>query len=279
MKITYFGTTTLLFDDGKDQVLFDCHLTRPSLARYLFGRAGTDRALADRVQKDYSIDRLRAVFISHTHHDHVMDAPYAALRTGARIFGSSSALNAARGGGVPEGALVLFRGGETFRIGGFSVRIIPSLHSKPTVFNNDLGETIDRPLVQPARLRVYKEGGSFDFLVEAEGKRYVIRPSFSQIPGQYKGCRADVLFLGTAGLGKAGKEEERTFYKETLDRIRPSLVIPLHWDNFFLPLTRPARLLPWPMDRTDRAFFRLAGACRRRGISCLVQIPGTFIEL
>ena len=23
MKITYFGTTTLLFDDGKDQILFD----------------------------------------------------------------------------------------------------------------------------------------------------------------------------------------------------------------------------------------------------------------
>ena len=38
MKVTCFGTTTLLFDDGRDQILFDAHLTRPSLARYLFGK-------------------------------------------------------------------------------------------------------------------------------------------------------------------------------------------------------------------------------------------------
>ena len=31
LKVTFFGTTTLLFDDGKDQVLFDAHVTRPSL--------------------------------------------------------------------------------------------------------------------------------------------------------------------------------------------------------------------------------------------------------
>ena len=27
MKVTYFGTTTLLFDDGKDQIFFDAHFT------------------------------------------------------------------------------------------------------------------------------------------------------------------------------------------------------------------------------------------------------------
>lgn len=31
MKVTYLGTTTLLFDDGTDQILFDCHVIRPSL--------------------------------------------------------------------------------------------------------------------------------------------------------------------------------------------------------------------------------------------------------
>ena len=31
LKVTFFGTTTLLFDDGKNQVLFDAHVTRPSL--------------------------------------------------------------------------------------------------------------------------------------------------------------------------------------------------------------------------------------------------------
>ena len=48
--------------------------------------------------------------------------------------------------------------------------MIPSIHSKPTIINNDLGQTIDKPLRQPARLRDYKECGSCDFYVEAEKK-------------------------------------------------------------------------------------------------------------
>ena len=50
LKVTFFGTTTLLFDDGKDQLLFDAHLTRPS-ARQFFGgeKASTNTALCDSV--------------------------------------------------------------------------------------------------------------------------------------------------------------------------------------------------------------------------------------
>ena len=40
-----------------------------------------------------------------------MDAPYFASRTGADIYGSSSALNVARGGDIPEDRLHKFSGG------------------------------------------------------------------------------------------------------------------------------------------------------------------------
>ncbi len=279
MKITYFGTTTLLFDDGQDQVLFDAHFTRPSLGRYIFGRGETDRALADALLERHRVNRLRAIFASHAHHDHVMDAPYVAIRTGAGIFGSMSALNVARGGGVPEERLTEFHGGETCEVGGFRVKVIPSLHSKPTLINNDLGVTIDRPLRQPARLRDYHEGGSFDFLVEHDERRYLIRPSFNYIEGQLDGIRADVLFLGTAGLAKADKETEARFFAETVDKVKPKLVIPLHWDNFFSPLDKPAKGMIPLVERTEVAFFRLVQNCEARGVNCLVQLPRTSIEI
>ncbi|MCR5067259.1 MAG: hypothetical protein K6A14_04260 [Erysipelotrichaceae bacterium] len=73
MKVTFFGTTTLLFDDGTDQILFDCHFTRPSLAKYITnGSEPTDTALADFLMKLHDISRLKAIFVSHSHHDHVM---------------------------------------------------------------------------------------------------------------------------------------------------------------------------------------------------------------
>lgn len=279
MKVTFFGTTTLLFDDGTDQALFDAHFTRPSLFKYIFGSAGTDARLADELLAAHPMDRLRAVFISHSHHDHVMDAPYVMDHTGATLYGSRSALNVARGGGVPEGRLVEFKGGETFEAGGYKVRVLPSLHSRPTLLNNDLGQTIDAPLRQPARLRDYKEGGSFDFYVEAGGKRCLIRPSFNYIEGQLDGLRADVLFLGVAGLAKADAATEAKFFAETVDKVRPRLVIPLHWDNFFKRLDRPATGMYPLVERTEVSFYRLARQCEARGIDCLIQPPRTSVEI
>ena len=157
MKVTYFGTTTLLFDDGADQVLFDAHVTRPSLGRYVRGgKAGSDSSLCDRLIRLHRIDRLRAVFVSHTHHDHVLDAPYFANSCGARIYGSESAKNIALGGNVPEENIVVFGHGSSFAVGKFRIRILKSLHSKPTIFNNDLGKAVKEPLAQPAVLRDYK---------------------------------------------------------------------------------------------------------------------------
>ncbi|MBR1560090.1 MAG: MBL fold metallo-hydrolase [Clostridia bacterium] len=277
MKVTWFGTTTLLFDDGRDQVLFDCHVTRPSIPRYLFGQLRTDAALADRLIERHHIDRLRAIFVSHAHHDHVMDAPFFALRCGAAIYGSPSALNVGRGGGVPEDRLRPF--GDPDIIGGFEVTALPSLHSKPTLFNNDLGQTIDRPVAQPARKRNYKEGRSWDFVVRHSGRTYVIRPSFNYIEEQLDGVCADVLFLGVSGLSKADAATRARFFAETVDKVRPHTVIPIHWDDFFSPLAKPVRGMPRFIEDTGRSLRILGDYCGARGINCLVQLPLTSVEL
>ena len=279
MKVTFFGTTTLLFDDGKDQIFFDAHMTRPSLMKYIFGSCPTDRAVVDEKLRLHQVDRLKAIFVSHSHHDHVMDAPYIAEKTGAMIYGTSSALNVARGGDIPEDKLVQFAANETYQVGGYSIKVIPSIHSKPTILNNDLGQTIDAPLRQPARLRDYKEGGSYDFYVEAGNKKIMIRPSFNYIKGQMDGYQADVLFLGVAGLQKADEKTERVFFEETIEKLQPKLVIPVHWDNFFSPLTKPVVGMPRLVEKTEVVFYKLAKYCEAHGVDCVVQIPGTSLEI
>ena len=166
-----------MFDDGKDQVLFDAHMTRPSLMKYVFGSVPTDAGVVEEKLRLHHVDRLRAIFVSHSHHDHVMDAPFIVAKCGCMFYGSRSALNVARGGDIPEEKLVGFEAGRTYEVGDYRITVIPSLHSKPTILNNDLGETIDAPLRQPARLRSYKESGSYDFFIEVQGKSIMIRPS------------------------------------------------------------------------------------------------------
>ena len=280
LKITFFGTTTLLFDDGRDQIFFDAHFTRPSIEKYIAGaKVETDRGLCDKLIGLHHIDRLRAIFISHTHHDHVMDAPYVADRCKAMIYGSSSAKNVAIGGGIPEEKTVVFEDRSEYSIGEYTIRIIKSLHSKPNKFNNDLGVPIEDPLVQPASLRDYKEGGSYDFFIEHGDKKILIRPSFNYIEGQLDGIQADVLFLGVAGLAKADEDMEKAFYAETVEKTKARLVIPVHWDNFFASLEEPVEDMPELIEKTDVVFYKLARYCEAHDVNCLIQYPCTSIEI
>ena len=279
MKVTYLGTTMLLFDDGNDQILFDCHVTRPSIPKYALGKIKTDCETADKVIKQFKINRLRAMFISHSHHDHVMDAPYFSNMCGSMIYGTESTLNVARGGNVPEDRLATFAGNHSYNVGNFKVTVFRSLHSKPSFFNNDLGQTIDEPLRQPARKKLYKEGGSYDFLVECENKRILIRPSYNFIEGQLDGIQADVLFLAIAGLSGDDPEHKKKFWSETVEKVNPQVVIPLHWDNFFTPLYSPIVGLPKMFEFTGKSMHELAVACAERGASCVVQMPLTSMEI
>ena len=279
MKVTYLGTTMLLFDDGKDQILFDCHVTRPSIPVFALGKLKTDEAVADKVIRQFKMNRLKAMFISHSHHDHVMDAPYFANVCGCDIYGTKSTMNVAKGGNVAEEKIHLFSDGDKIQLGDYNITVMASLHSKPSFFNNDLGQVIEEPLVQPMKKKAYKEGGSYDFLVEHKGRKYLIRPSYNFIPGQLDGVQADVLFLAIAGLAKDEKGHKEQFWKETVEKVKPELVIPLHWDNFFTPLYSPIIGLPKMFEFTGKSMHDLAAACAERGVCCAVQMPLTTMEI
>ena len=280
LRVTFLGTTVLLFDDGKDQVLFDAHLTRPSIKHFLRGElVATNRNLCDEIIKNHHMDRLRAIFISHTHHDHVMDAPYISNRCGAEIYGSESAKNVAIGGKVAKKRITVFEEGDTYTIGDFKITVIKALHSKPTIINDNIGMPIEEPLLQPVALWKYYEGGSYDFYVEHGDKKILIHPSFNYIEGKLQGFEADTIFLGVAGLGRATKEEEEKYFAETVETTKARLVIPVHWDNFFAPLNEPVMEMPEYVDKYNDVFYKTAKYCSEHDINFILQYPCTSIEL
>lgn len=241
IKVTFLGTATLLFDDGETQLMTDGFLSRPS-ARMLLKPIQTAPAIVDAALARAKIDRLKGLFVAHSHYDHSFDVAYVVQRTKARLYGSISTLNVGRGGGLREDQLALYEPGRALNFGKFTVTILNSKHSPPTAVNNDLGQVISEPLRQPARAEAYKEGGSFDMLIRHGEHVILVKASGNFVEGAWDDLRADVVFLGAGGLGRQTPAFRNALYDQTVGKVHPRLVIPIHWDNFLLPLSE--RLVP-----------------------------------
>lgn len=157
VKATFYGTSTLLFDDGETQILVDAFITRPTLstvaASLQTGAAliETDKAVVDAWLARPEVGNIAAIFPAHSHHDHAIDVAYIANRTGARVYGSESTLNIARGGDVPEEQLSRYQLGKPVVVGRFTVTVLPGRHPhNPPPLTDDRDLTIDAPLPQPA---------------------------------------------------------------------------------------------------------------------------------
>lgn len=266
IAVTWLGTSTLLFDDGETQLMIDGFISRPSLWTVMTSALRTDTALVDRVLERIGARRLRALFVVHSHYDHALDAPYIARTTGAQLHGSPSTLNLGRGGGVPEAQLVAFAPGRELAIGRFAVTILASRHTPPTAANDNLGRVIERPLAQPIPVAAFAEGGSFDVLIRHGGRAVLVKASTDAVPGALDGVRADVLFLGTAQLGRQDAAFRDRFYAQTVGAVRPTLVVPIHWDDFFAPLTERLVAPHRFVDDLPAGFAYLIGRLAADGI-------------
>lgn len=248
VQVTFLGVASMLIDDGQTQLLMDGFVSRPGLFKTAFGKIKSDTVLVKKVIADLDMHHLMAVFTAHSHYDHAMDAPYMARFTGAQLFGSTSTLNIGRGAGLSEKQLQLYEPGRELHFGGFTVVILNSRHTPPIKVmgksNDDLGVEIKKPLQQPAKLEAYTEGGAYDVLIKHHGKSMLIKASTNFIPGALDTLHADALFLGIASLSKQGEAFRDSFYSQTIKALKPTVIIPVHWDNFFKPLSNHLPALP-----------------------------------
>lgn len=245
VRVTYLGTSSLLLDDGETQILTDGFFSRPSLWRVLFTKLSSNENEIKYVMLLAGIKNLKGIFVCHSHYDHSMDAPFIAKETNAKLYGSVSTLFVGKGGGVPEEQLVLFEPGKKIQIGKFKITVLNSKHSPPFKI---LGRTnaadpnrpdLTEPLAQPAKAEEFIEGGAYDFLVEHGKHSLLIKGSTNYIEGAWKDLKAEVVFLGIAALAKQDSEFQNKYYEETIGSVKPKIVVPVHWDNFFKPLTEP----------------------------------------
>ncbi|MFB2977574.1 MBL fold metallo-hydrolase [Microseira sp. BLCC-F43] len=273
IRVTSFGTTMLLFDDGTTQVMVDGYITRvPEWWKDPQQEVETNKDWVNQALSEYAkVDRLKALFVAHSHFDHALDVAYIAKKTEAQLYGSESTLNIGRGGGVPEDKMTLYDPGKEVKVGEFTVTVLRSQHSRPTPgVNDDLGQVIGAPLTQPTMLLNYVEGNSFDFVIKHRDRSILVKPSANYIWGALEQVPpVNVLFLGMATAGSQTVRPEtspqmpmpqipvcpeyrdflKNFYDQTVDTLHPKLVIPIHWDDLQFKL-EPTQILT-PLDDRD----------------------------
>lgn len=246
VELRYFGTAGWQISDNKTTILVDPYISRINGPAPPGGGSGhvvagdtrrsygwNDLATPDESAIDAHIKKADLVLITHTHYDHVLDVPHIALKTGATVIGTESTANVMRAYALPEEQIITVRGGEDYQFPGFSLKIIPSLHSPLDHKHYFSSAAAPSGMKAPLTLeQIHPEGGTLAYLVRLDGHQILAFGGNNYIERELSGLEPDVVLVG------AGASRKEIYdYSGRLMRAlhNPALVLPTHWDNFLAP--------------------------------------------
>ncbi|MBC7973676.1 MAG: MBL fold metallo-hydrolase, partial [Myxococcales bacterium] len=152
-----------------------------------------------------------------------------ALRTGATLLGSLSTTRVGRASGLDDDHLIAVKGGEDLAMDGYSIRVIPSLHSAVGV-QYLFGEIPAEPQL-PMPAAQYREGGTLAYLVRIAGRAILVLDTANFIERELAGLRPEIAIIAP-GL----REHIHDYTCRLLHTLGdPPIVIATHFDDWKAP--------------------------------------------
>lgn len=99
----------------------------------------------------------------------------------------------------------------------------------------------------------------YSMFIDHDGKTALVQGSAGFKKGALIGQHADVVFLCIGTLGKLEQGYQEDYWREVVEAVHPRLIIPIHWDDFSLPLGQPLVPMPRPLDDFDKSMTFLLG--------------------
>jgi L-ascorbate metabolism protein UlaG (beta-lactamase superfamily) len=87
----------------------------------------------------------------------------------------------------------------------------------------------------------YKLGVPYVLLVTHPKGSWLIVGSAGYVEGALEGLSADTVFLGVGGLGSQTDTYRERFWRETVGRVNPERLVPIHYDSLTAPVEGPFR--------------------------------------
>ncbi len=266
IKITNFGTSTLLFEDGETRLLIDGFFTRPSILKLIGRRNRPNTEILNSVIDNFNwtgagskSGALDAIITMHAHHDHAMDVPYILDRIKSsdntvHLISDESVRNIVRGYAVSrhrdESYFDEFFSGEpdsgfqnrVHEVGSFKISLMKTRHAPIQRIADGLigrGEHINAPIALDWTLQDFKEGDAYTALISHPKGNYLIYlggeilytdPLFDSA-GQH--VKIDTIFYSAGGSIENWEQGVGPFVSDWVMPSEAKRMIPTHWDSQF----------------------------------------------
>ncbi|MFY7994456.1 MAG: MBL fold metallo-hydrolase [Bacteriovoracaceae bacterium] len=230
IKIRWLSVASVIIEDGDSSILVDPDWTRPNLFHVLgFSKLVSNEGLVKAELEKLQIKKVSGIFTSHSHFDHAIDAPIVARLTDAINYVDESSLRISNAYKDPRIKTMLIKAGSEIPIGKFKITPMKREHAKIGLIHmhflpGPVPEDFDFGFWQ------YKTGDTWFYLIEHPEKTILLdQGSASHINLMTtKPLKVDVLIQGVAN-----RENDQAIVTGYLKEFRPSVFIPLHFDNFF----------------------------------------------
>ena len=227
-----------------DQVIvIDPYFSRVPRWKLWLGTLSPARALIAK-----SVPRCDLVLVTHAHFDHIMDVPDIVCNTGAKAVGSRNSCQLLKVCGILQEKIEETNVGDALALGDFGIRVRQAKHRTVPGFSPG---PLAPDLSPPLRARDYRMDNFYSFLILVNGLRLLTDPGTRPEDA----VAADVLFV-YPGMPHA-------YYEALLRLVRPRLTVPIHWEDFFRPMSeplspywKPPALAVPPMPHLDLRKFR-----------------------
>lgn len=225
----WLTVASVAIDDGKTKLLFDPAWTRPGVFHW-FGieTLKSNEVLVKSVLSKNGLNKVDAVFASHSHFDHVIDAPMVSKLAGAVFYADESNERLARAYKDEAIKTLRINPNKKIKIGDFSVTPVPRDHAAIL----HLFDFLPGPVPENTNLNFwdYRLGETWFYIIEhPEGVILLDQGSAPYIEDAKKHApKIDVIIQGVANR-KTDEVTTEGYVKTFL----PKVFIPVHFDNFF----------------------------------------------
>jgi|GEM_PF-1410020 len=253
--LKWYGTTCVSITDGQSVILFDPYLSRPSFWSVLFGsEIKSDPALVRKYIGLFEEEKNKAIFISHTHFDHILDLQnLEQLWDYPQVYGPMNLkfIDATSENETRKNRKIMTTD-KVISVGSFKISALQSQHSPlPLGFDFAKGK-LSENINLPTSAYQLKAQESFAYLIKHPSGTILFQSgavSRESYPVEY----VDTLLIGIAS------RKDQDMKAGILKKLKAKKIIPIHFDNFFKPLSEHITHLPF-MD--SQGFEKLVGSER-----------------